>query len=245
MVTKKPKWGYKGRNLLGRDDVVVYSGSQIRSLAKLAKLTRKADIGEMRSRLEGAASVYRIYQNNHDALPGAGEVKAAIRGVGNLAAQLKDYLDKLDDRSWLFFWHPEGEVDAAATAGETSSRFGHTIAQMQIAEGDRIVGRLREGDIHEALTILKNYSTDALRRVPADRTGPRSGESLRIWAINIRNFWVECLGKDFTLDYQGVEPLSEAARFTVAAFKPIDAKVPNTRIFHAMRQVIKSHRNRT
>lgn len=239
---KKPKWDYRMTHLLSDDGQKAYSEAAVADLAAAHELPLEIGQSRLKDRLEGAALVYRIWRQNWDDLPRRGERKAALDEIRDLAAALQDRLSRLDDITGAIFWRPEAEISAEeAIPTAAKSRYGHTFYRDEETEGCTYLGAR---DLLESLAILQSYADEAVRNLPDDRGGRRHSEGLRMWMRNIATIWEDFSGKPFTLDYYQGEPVSEAARFTVAAFEAVNPGIDAKTIISEMKKHIRDERQR-
>ena len=248
---KKPRWEYRGRNLLSEDGIQAYSDDDIQNLATICGITEPDQIADMRVRLEGAANIYRIWKNNHDDAPRYSDMKAAAGEIGDLVSQLKDRLTKLDDRTAAVFWRPEMEIFNLAfngpdptTEAVVESPYGHKIHKLPDGNGGGYICHLGMEEYFEALTILENYSCTAIEAIPTDRGAARKSEALRMWAINLERFWTIGLGRKFTVYRDKGEPLSQALHFCCEAFRVIEPSAPQSRVISAMEALTRKRRQK-
>ena len=252
MATKhQPKWDWQSRYLLSDDSLRSYTDDDIKHLADEFEISDEKQIGELRGRLEGAANVYRIYKNNHDTAPRPSEMRAAIKEIEALVTSLQDRLERMDDLTRLHFWDFEKQLHRFHMRPESTDEIitettehGHSV---QIAPGpDRsyYVDYIGMREHFESLTILKSYCASALDNIPDDKGAQRKSEALWMWAINIRNAWIEILDRKFSITRHKGDPVSEAARFACKAFETLDEGVPKSRILTTLERVNKYKRGK-
>ena len=85
-----------------------------------------------------------------------------------------------------------------------------------------------------SLRVLRERSELAMNEIPF---WPKPGESHATgrWADGIKGLFERDLNRKFTVDYEGGEPISEAAQFAVRSLKMIFPEVKSTEIITALR----------
>jgi hypothetical protein len=241
---KSPVLGYKQRYLLSQDGVTVYEQNEIEALRLEFNLPETVSTEEFKRRLEGAAQVYRIYKQNYDDLPRHGEIKAALEEIASLSKTLHKHITEIDDITANHFWQFEGELQNSVTFTEdTETRFGHRIERDVIGD-TTVLSYLSQRDYIDSLTILHNYATEALAKLPDDPGGRRASQGLRMWMTNIAAIWKELFKRKFSRDSEKGRAANEATSFAVKAFKSIDPKVPESTIINEVRKYITHHPNK-
>ncbi len=104
---------------------------------------------------------------------------------------------------------------------------------------------LEHPEIIEAVSVLANYARRAANQLPKDRTGAKFDFALWMWVVNAQAFWTEQLGRRFTYDRHGDNPISEAFRFCWDAIHPLDPDLPLPAVGSTMRKAIAFERRRT
>lgn len=238
---KKAKRGYRQTYLLADDGKRVFSEAAVKKLAIQFKLPGRVPVSELRHRLDMAALVFRTWRQNADMAPRRGEMKAALDEIVGLSERLQRRLDELDDISAGHFWRPETvlrHVMSLGPEGPSATEYGHSLTWLPTADGHAI---LYLGGEHFApvLKLIGNYASAAIANLPKDVGGRKRSEGLRYWAINIAKIWTELFGKPFTFDEYKGEPITEAARFAVAAMAIADPSVAASEVRAAVRAYIR------
>lgn len=195
-----------------------------------------------RKHLEGSADVFFHWQHNVDKAPKPGECRAALTEIADLTKRLSDCLSGMDARTQTAFWFPEIALVSAVMQGETETPFGHKIERHTIDDTVEIVWHEDPAGLLRAVTILHNYAQQGLERLPDDTGGQRQLWGLRHWVGNLHILWTNILGRKFTVDSHHGEPVSDAARFCVAATRLTAPDITNSQIFTAMQHQRRARR---
>lgn len=253
MTRPKPKFGYHARHLLSSYERRTYDARFVEELSARYNIDDPDLVRDLHEFLEGAADIYRTYTHNFDNAPRPGQMKAAYDEIDQLLEKLTDRLENLDDRSAWFFWEPESRIEASVKdpilaedrqpiIGE--SPWGHRILHYPVNEGGWITSYLKRDQHFESVRILRNYCSYARKRVGKDARGPSPSEGLRMWIVNVANYWDKGLGRQFTLDYEKGQPISEAARFCIDTIRIVDPEVLPSAVFGAMKKEIAARRKK-
>ncbi len=168
--------------------------------------------------------------------------------IGKNAAKLLSHIDGLDERGADLFWQPgrSGGLSHDIGPGEVG-RYGHTVRRIGVPGGGFTPIYLRENDILEALTILRNYASRASEQIPHNPSGRPPNDALNFWVSNMRLVWTGLLDWRFTLSTSGKEGGNEgksrAFLFCLEALKPLDDTVTSIALQSAMRSEAKDARS--
>ena len=95
------------------------------------------------------------------------------------------------------------------------------------------------------LDVFRGLAERELEIIPSNKAGRKPDYALSLWMTNMYNLWTERLGRNFTRQVHGRgSAVSPAARFVVAAFGPLDPKIPHSQILTQMEHTISRYRNR-
>ncbi|SDE64713.1 hypothetical protein [Rhodospira trueperi] len=238
----QPRWGYRSRPWFVEEREPFFSDDVLdQLLAKYAIPDALAD--RVRNQLEMSADIYHAYRNNMDTAPRPAEKRVALEEISNLAARLRECLDEIDDFTGAMFWASEIQTTQAAllTDAETTE-FGHQISRHKSSDGSEVIWWENRDVLRRSLDVIGRYADAALDRLPTDQGGPTQLEGLRMWAANMRNLWENILCRRFTVDYEGSDPVSDAAAFCVDALQSVDPDVRSSSVITALRKTVKAAR---
>lgn len=198
---------------------------------------------EVRARLEAAAAVWRHYARD-DAPPARpSHARAELKAIADLATKLSGLVSDLSVPARHAVAQAEAaQIARALGAGARGESRYPLLSYPQPDGGDDLL-TLGLPDLCGILDGFAEIATQAADALPARRAGRRRDEALRLWMANIEPLWAETLGRAFTRDAtdDGV-PITEAARFCVAAFRVLDPRTPASRVLNAMKNRIKTKR---
>lgn len=238
---KKAKRGYRQTYLLADDGKRVFSEAAVNKLATQFKLPSDIPASELRHRLNMAAQVYRTWRQNADMAPRRGEMKAALDEISELSERLQRSLEELDDISAGHFWRPETalrHVMSLGPEGPSATEYGHSLTWLPTVDGHAIQYLAGE-HFTPVLKLIEKYASAAIANLPKDAGGRKRSEGLRYWVINVAKIWTELFGKPFTFDEYKGEPITEAARFAVAAMAVADPSVAASEVRAAVRAYVR------
>lgn len=228
-----------------------YTQDAISRLTNEHKITSPSQIKDVKVRLETAAKLYLDLRARHKNKARPSQSKSKITEIKTHLDALIEKINSLDTQTAGIFWSPEIEVDTLVPIDENPSKttirespYGHTIVTEPFGEDGCKISFLTKPDYLESLDILRNYCSTALEHIPADKGAALKSNSKRMWIINIRNLWVDGLGRDFTLSYHKGKPTSDAACFCCDAFEVIEPELPAKKIISEMKQLITAENKR-
>ncbi|KEP70708.1 hypothetical protein DL1_15595 [Thioclava dalianensis] len=219
----------------------IYSDAIFEHLAQEFKIDPEFH-AEVRTRLEGAGDVWkRLGGGTTDSLR-PGEIKKELQQVSKQAGKLYDRLKALS-------------LDANHALMQSHERIGQAAAPKDLEQGDLqypfvaitegdpspVAIALQAKDLSKIISGIRDVAEAAIDDQKTGRAGKKSDDALRLWITNIETIWIDILGRPFSRDVTDAgDPISEAARFCVEAFKPIDAALPSSRVLNAMKTRIKA-----
>lgn len=167
--------------------------------------------------------------------------KAARRDLDALAALLTGAVERLSTLSPMAeqrLWQADAIASMDATSRQDGrTRFGQTVRRLERGPNRWTELWLGREELTEALMVLKNYAERAAGRPFASGKGrPRADNALQNWVENARLYWTNVLGRPFTFDWQGSEPVSPAARFCHELLARLDSGVPPAALATALRR---------
>ena len=202
---------------------------------------------ELRQSLEDCAAIWRRFRLAEEPRPPAHHVRQELKTLAKQAAKLTASYDALSDDArraltMMQEQHAMRGVPQALTMASPPYPYLHMPSGASFNEA--LLAEL--SDIARLVEGLRAVAEDASDWVTPQKAGTRRSEALRMWMANAHLIWTRLLGRPFTRDsLSNGEPISEAARFCVAAFAPVDPDTPKTRIDHEMRQLISRLRSAT
>jgi len=226
----------------------IFSNGFVEALVRKFKIER-ARIPELKKALEDWADVFRVHKWGADDRPRRSALSAELAEVRSRIDALRSALETMHPDSEWRFWRPESQIEFPLDSNEkvATSTYGHTMFKVQTCLEPPSwalfhINRVRH---FESLTILRNYADEAIARLGKDEGGRIRSEGLRMWAVNVINYWEKFLKRPFALKCYRGQPTTDPALFCVEAFKPIDPTVPTARLVTAMRHAMKTRAKRT
>jgi hypothetical protein len=200
---------------------------------------------ELARALEDAAAICRWHNQ-----PTASNVRpavsiAALNKVAKFADKLGAALSGLPPAAQaalaVEYTRSESSVISALSGGPPSPK-GAALFVPQ-TDGSTLPVLPDQDDIKDIIAHVARMAKQATG-LPSGADGTKRNQGLRMWMFNIEIFWTETLGRSFTrVVLPNGEPLSQAARFCVEAFKPFDPKTPPSRVINEMKHCIKRKRH--
>jgi hypothetical protein len=200
---------------------------------------------ELARALEDAAAICRWHNQ-----PTASNVRpavsiAALNKVAKFADKLGAALSGLPPAAQaalaVEYTQSESSVISALSGGPPSPK-GAALFVPQ-TDGSTLPVLPDQDDIQDIIAHIGLMAKQATG-LPSGADGAKRNQGLRMWMLNIEMFWTETLGRSFTREVSANgEPLSQAARFCVAAFKPVGPKTPPSRVINEMKHCIKRKRH--
>lgn len=202
---------------------------------------------EVLRRLEDSAAVWRRYHRSEEPRPLAHHVRQELQKLAKHAASLAaSYHALTDEARRALTMRQEHHAMHGALEALTAASPPYPYLHIPSADRDPVVIEAEPSDIARLVEGLGMIAEEASGRVSPQKAGTRRSEALRLWISNVQLIWTDLLGRPFTRDFlSNGEPVSEAARFCIAAFAPIDPKTPKTRVDNAMRQHIAKPQSET
>jgi hypothetical protein len=215
-----------------------YTPEFILSLARNFGIDDAVQIDRLRDGLALAAWVY-VYRPDHTDRIKTGPVREELKEIAHLADRLDSKLDAISNAASEMLWLGQRQVEANLpwTDANVSPR-GHTIVRWEYPSGAKSVTVLREGQIREAVRIVRNLAQESLARARVDKGGRPHNDSLLLWVFNVQKIWEDILGYEFTFhEYEG-QPKGRAFEFCRAAIRPLAPAVTDAALTTAIRKAI-------
>lgn len=200
----------------------------------------EAKIGAMVVRLERSA--LQVHEDNKMTNAQHKEYGDAAFKAFKALEKAISHLNEIPNDAWenLINDSPIGSY-SAPTAITYSGEFGSLEEDAKFlfpGSGPQNYHDIRLSEVKDKINILN----EVLLFTANSSFNPRGRQvnfQLRKWIAQIRSFWVRDLERSFTRDFtNNSEPISEAARFCVEAYKIIKPATPNSEIQQAMKKHI-------
>lgn len=194
---------------------------------------------EVAKALEDSAAIWRWHGGEvGDHTPPGASIKS-LRSVAKAAEGLKSALDALPAPARRALDMQFAQADLAVITEQVGVA-GLPILHGLADDGTMTPIILDLDEIAHLIDALQNMATEATA-APLGASRRKRNHALRMWVINMEALWTQSLGRPFTRDMtpEG-EPISEAARFCVAAFGRLSPGTPRHSILNAMKSYIKS-----
>ena len=207
-----------------------YSQADLRNLAAAFEIPAEHH-AEMASLLEDAAAIWRWHGIRQSKRPTPAKTARSLNKVAVQARKLCQTVTALPDQS---FGRLEAAIDKAQGEAATAMIMGQPVSGLPAlttpqTDSDLLRTVLELSDILQMIATLEHMAKNAAKS-PSGSAGVKRDHALRMWIINIELFWVGTLGQLFSRDATSSgEPLSETARFCVAAFKIVSPETPASR----------------
>jgi hypothetical protein len=216
------------------------------SPADLASLAQEFSISpdhraEMASLLEDTAAIWHWHGVKHSKGPTPAQTARSLSKAAALAHRLSQTVAALPEQA---LYRLELAIDRAQDEASTAMIMGQPVSDLPAftspeTDGNELGTLLDVSDILQIVSALERLAKDAAK-LPSGSSGAKRDHALRMWIINIELFWVNTLGRVFSRDATSSgEPVSEAARFCVAAFKVASPETPSSRVLNEMKHRIR------
>jgi hypothetical protein len=217
-----------------------YPAERLNHLAEEHDVSAGCDFEEMVRTLFFSGAAYLQHRSDFEDSQNWTHRRETYRKLLGLLKEVQAALQKLDNSGEEEFWLPELSLHKyfATRAGDISP-FGHTLRRIKTGKDTHAMVYLRKSDHLEAIEIMRRYALEAMRRSPLTPASRSSDFILWIWVENIRHFWTNCLGRDFT--YSASKRLggkSAAFLFCRDAIKLLDTSITSSNVSTAVRAVI-------
>lgn len=194
---------------------------------------------EVAKALEDSAAIWRWHGGEvGDHTPPGASIKS-LRSVAKAAEGLKSALEALPAPARRALDMQFAQADLAVITEQVG------VAGLPILHGLADDGTMTPiipdlNEIAHLIEALRHMAIDA-ESFPLGASRSKRNHALRMWVINIEALWTQSMGRPFTRDMTAEgEPISEAARFCVAAFGRLSPGTPKHTILNAMKSCIKS-----
>jgi hypothetical protein len=200
---------------------------------------------QVRKQLCNAGFIYtfvRVEQKADRHEPSYQDIKKELQIIESLAGQLASKLDELSDDARAYVHSAEWVVDLELVANwdaiETSS-FGHRIYEYPAQDGLATKTYLHLPQIAQAVSVLHNMTKHVLAVAkPGDIGGRPQNEAMWLWVVNMHAAWTQMLGRQFTFDKIGREPITDAGIFCWQVLQMFDANAKWSEFCTAMRKKV-------
>lgn len=195
---------------------------------------------EIRSHLEDAVLIWRHYGGRGEKRATPGEERMALNNFAALVEKLIKSYEKLPLAA-------NRSLDATFSSAQTAACIGaaasndplHKVLRFPTEGEEETYLHFDSDDILRLLGTLGNAATTVADATSPARTGASQDHALRMWIGNMARLWENTVQRAFTRDATNRnDPVSEAARFCIIAFKYVDQTMPKSRILNAMKQQI-------
>ena len=240
---RKPRWDYRGDKLYLDGVADAYTEELVRKLMDDFGIVDALEAEALELCLGRAADEYRTLKESEVDAPRPGEVLAALAEIEKRAKALDAVIGKIDTATWDALKAAQArlytrESERPEAEGYLDMGQGFHVERVKLADGTMRSLKTTWEDIYRAQRLLIRLCDDARRNLPKDKGGPRDDVAIRRWVETVSDFWTETLGRRFTLDAYAKAPVSKAARFCWAAFRPLEPEARPVTLMNAMRRVI-------
>lgn len=195
---------------------------------------------EIRGHLEDAVLIWRLHGGGRERRTPPSEERAALNRFATLAKKLVEAHEKLPGGADLALNSTFSSAQMAASIGAAATDDPlHKALKFPTVDEESAFIHLESNDMMLLLDALGTAATSAAETTGQARTGASQDHGLRMWMTNMAIIWEDKVQRAFTRDAtDSNDPVSEAARFCVLAFKYVDPTMPKSRILNAMKQQI-------
>jgi len=200
---------------------------------------------ELKAGLDDAAAIWSWYAEDREDRTRPSDAAKQLRRLAERTAALQGELSGLPEKAkaalaLALFNADTRDLDSRLVDPTDPNADGH-------GQGETI-DQVVETDLEtvlRVLTRLQGAAEETAGGVGRQSPGQRRDHALRMWMTNVAMLWEEVSETPFSRDAEAGEPVTPAARFCVAAFKPIDPNTPASRVLNEMKHCIKARRGRT
>jgi hypothetical protein len=227
------------RILFSKQPKPIYSDAAFAQLVE--EFSLPADqLGEIRSHLEDSVHVWRLNGGGAKKRATPSENRTALNHFATLAKKLVEAHKKLPGGADRALNSTFSSAQMAASIGPSAADDPlHKALKFPTTDDEVTFIHLESNDMMLLLDALGNAATSAAETTGQARTGASQDHGLRMWMRNMAIIWEDKVQRSFTRDATDRnDPVSEAARFCVLAFKYVDPTMPKSRILNAMKQQI-------
>lgn len=197
--------------------------------------------------LEGAAAVWRWYSIGDAANIPNSEAAESLRKVAKQASKLRKAIDELPLASLEILETETARFpQQAITKRHAAPEVPSWAILIPSTDSDESYLNIDLRMLRAMITALQEASADSANKLPKAPAGTKRDDALRMWMTNVADFWERKIERPFTRDVSETgEPVTEAARFCVDAYKFVDSQCPPSRVMKEMKACIKARRKRT
>ena len=197
--------------------------------------------------LEDLAAIWRWMQPSASASGTRAKSAAALQRVAKLAGQLGTALADLPPSAQGALRLAYASTDSAMVltmGGDAAVSYGAAFKVPQ-TDGSQQIVELEQDDIQDMIAHIAAMALQAAD-LPSGQAGTKRDHGLKLWVANVETYWTQTLGRNFSRDVTSTgEPISEAARFCVAAFASVSAETLPSRVLQEMKLCIKATREKS
>lgn len=223
-----------------RPPKIVYSDEAFARLSDKFKIPENLR-GELRNQLEDTAAVWRMNGGGKMPPRRASLTRKELHDIARLTKRLRAALSSISyEAGQLLNRQDSSYIIRAHKRDNPEDGPQYPALAYPVAFGESGLIILDVADMVKILDGLEIVASEAAETMRHSSVGKRRDHALRMWIINIEMIWRELLVRPFTRDVKDPgEPISEAARFCVAAFKAVDPDMPPSRVLNEMKLNIK------
>jgi hypothetical protein len=205
------------------------------------------NLEKLRADLENIAAICRWESSKYEGIPANNEVTKELKSVTKHAGRLIAALEALNYRSRQAINNQAMlDIQNASSTEETGSDHSSLAVSIYLPEQEDCFMEMDLKTLLPVLRGLEKASVAGVGKARKSRPGQNPAFGLSLWMTNIENLWVEISQQPFRRDVTNDgEPITNAARFCVAAFRFVDPDMPSSRVLNAMRNSIQRHRKST
>lgn len=223
-----------------------YSDADIDALCEIGEF-KDLDLAKFKKDLESFAAVYRWENRKFQNLPSHKETSAELNKIAKQAARLKESLQSCSHEAGLAIEKGvfADEMRSITEREDAPERPSMVLSMKHLADNPNLLGvSVTTKSLSAILERLEEIATDAPDTLPKRRAGKIPDYGLRLWLANIYERWPIWSQSRFSRDVDSTgQPITQAGRFCVHAFKIIEPTYSVSRIMNGMKNLIKEKRS--
>lgn len=213
----------------------------------MAKTHNIDDLEEFWDRVNSIADIYYLHLIGEKESLSKKKILLSFEKVKKEVMKLTNTIDSLSEHESKWFWLGQTRfeqyverINADPNSKEEFPSHG-TASEYSREKGGGVENHnLRNIDIRNSLSVIKNYAQYGIDYVPDHRSGRKKHHSLFMLILNAQVFWVATLGRNFTFDEHNGEGITESYYFCRDLAEVLNLDVTPTQIKSQMRKVIKA-----